>query len=248
VRQSRLIFAWDYLTKADLGQRLMNSTVVNKEIRKRIWPVLKENNFTAFTPRTAWRYSDRRIEVINFQSFNSYLAEGVGGTTFSLALNLGTYFTEVPSEFGPNGITSKDGRLCPKEYECHFRRQLQKTLNQPILPRWNIWYVDEDGKNLDAVMEDVLGAILYNGLPWLERFRDNGEVLRTLEHDEETMEGTWGFGAKPSPRRHYMTGYIALALGHQAKAVTHLEQALSSGCYDLVREQIIVAIDSTQAA
>ena len=61
----------------------MDSSVVNGWIRKRIWPVLRDGGFTRFTPRTAWRYIPTRIEIVNFQSFNSYLAESVGATTYS---------------------------------------------------------------------------------------------------------------------------------------------------------------------
>lgn len=70
----------------------MDSKIVNKEIKKTIKPFLQAVGFTKFSERNAWRYRDEFIEVINFQSFNSYLADGVGCTTYSFAINLGVYF------------------------------------------------------------------------------------------------------------------------------------------------------------
>jgi hypothetical protein len=60
----------------------MDSQVVAREIKSEIWPVLRRAGFDKFSPKTAWRYTPEQIHVVNFQSFNSHLAEGVGYTTF----------------------------------------------------------------------------------------------------------------------------------------------------------------------
>ncbi len=67
----------------------MDSKVVNKAIRDVIRPFLKENEFTKFTGRDSWRVKKDTIEVINFQSFNSYNADILGVTSFSFGVNLG---------------------------------------------------------------------------------------------------------------------------------------------------------------
>lgn len=109
---------------------MMNSKVVSTQIRKVIRPYLKQVGFSYFTSRSAWRNRPNKIEVINFQSFNSYLAETVEVTTFSFALNLGCYFKAIPSAYPPNTIRRKDEDLLPEEYHCHFRRSLHKHLHQ----------------------------------------------------------------------------------------------------------------------
>ena len=206
----------------------VNSSIVNKEIRSVIRPLLQDAGFTHFTARTAWRYSGQKIDVVNFQSFNSYLANSLGCTTYSFCVRLGCSFEAIPRS---ERVKRKDGSLRPEEYECHFRRPLQKTIRQPNLKRTDVWYVDPSGQNLKIVIEDARKAILEQGMRWFSRFTDLNEVLRTLQKDSESHEGTSGFGTKTSPCRHFMTGYVALSLGKTQIALDHIQNALLSGCY-----------------
>jgi hypothetical protein len=79
-----------------------SSTDVNRAIRRLVWARLREVGFERRTARTAWRRWDEGVDVVNFQSFNSYLAGGVGCTTFSFAVNLGAALDYVP------GLASRD--------------------------------------------------------------------------------------------------------------------------------------------
>ena len=103
----------------------MDSKAVNKEIRARIWPLLKDIGFSRFTPRTAWRYRGDKIDVLNFQSFNSYNASVLGITSFSFCVNLGSFLNYVPSKWP---VKVKDGHPIPNEAECHFRRRLMRSV------------------------------------------------------------------------------------------------------------------------
>jgi len=207
----------------------MNSSVVNKEIKSLIRPMLQEAGFTQFTQRTAWRYSRGRLDVINFQSFNSYLANSIGCTTYSFCVRLGCCFDAIPQS---DRIKKKNGHSRPEEYQCQFRLTLQKSIEQTNLKRTDVWYVDPTGKNLDAVITDAKKAILETGLPWFNRYNDPAEALRTLLEDSESNESTHGFGAKPSPIRHFFTGFVALSLGQTKLAKEHLKAALDSGCFN----------------
>jgi hypothetical protein len=71
----------------------MDSRVVSRSIKNEIWPLLRKSGFSAFSARTAWRFAPEQTHVVNFQSFNTYLAERLGCTTVSFGLNLGIYFT-----------------------------------------------------------------------------------------------------------------------------------------------------------
>jgi hypothetical protein len=206
----------------------MDGSVVDNEIRSVIRPRLQAAGFTKFTARTAWRYAHARIDVVNFQSFSSYLANSSGCTTYSFCVRLGCSFDAIPRG---EGVKRKGEHLRPEEYECHFRRPLQKTINQPNLQRKDIWYVDPSGQNLKIVIGDSEEAILKVGLPWFNRFADLNEVLRTLQEEPESNEGASGFGAESSPLRHFMTGYVAKALGKTPLALEHLEKAVLSGCF-----------------
>ena len=66
---------------------------MTKEIRRVVWPELRERGFAAFTGRTAWRYVGDAVDVVNFQSFGSSLADAVGCTTFSINLESGGHRT-----------------------------------------------------------------------------------------------------------------------------------------------------------
>ncbi len=219
----------------------MDSKTVNRRIRADIWPPLKEVGFSHFTPRTAWRYTARKIDVVNFQSFNSYLASGLACTTYSFALNLGCYFLEVPNQFPPGTIKEADGRLLPPEYICHFRRALQKNIRQAELPKRDIWYLDPEGKYLPAVILDALQAI-QKSLPWFEKYESTEAALRVLLHAKEDLNDTFGFGAAHSPIRSFLIAHLALAVDDQRLARTHLRAALDSGLFSNNSESMTMAL------
>src|SRR5882724_2810970 len=93
----------------------MDSKDVARAIRSRIRPPLKAAGFDRFTSRTAWRFRGPAIGVVNFQSFNSYIASGVGCTTFSFAIKLGFHYTFLP-EIGTSKSYDRNNR--PQEYHC----------------------------------------------------------------------------------------------------------------------------------
>ena len=200
----------------------MDSKTVNREIRAIVWPLLKEAGFVRSTARTFRRYAKDRIDVVNFQSFTSYQASSSVMTTYSFALNLGCYFTAVPRTWP---LKRKGDLLLREEYHCHFRRRLRKAIHQPQLEMTDIWYIDEEGYYLESAVHDARVALLHQAMPWFQRFSDYREVLRTLLEDADTDDGTWGMGANPSPNRHYLTGYIALAVGEKTLAIDRLHAA-----------------------
>ena len=218
----------------------MDSKVVSRELWKMVRPVLKDAGWTSFSSRTARRFSNLRIDVVNFQSFHSYLASAIGSTTYSFSVRLGCFFTAIPH----TGIKVKDGMLMPEEYHCHLRYTLHKKFSQPECARTDVFYLDPKGKYLPTVVEAVRQEIATEGLSWFQRFSDMQEVLRTLMEDDETNEGTWGFGAKPSPARNLYTGYVALSLGETQIATEHLRQAALSPSYARFREQIEAELSS----
>ncbi|MGV6851513.1 MAG: DUF4304 domain-containing protein [bacterium] len=206
----------------------MDSKEVNKYIRKIIRPILEKAGFTKFTARNAWRYSTDKIDVVNFQSFNSYNAGVLGITTYSFAVNLGCYLLYVPEEYPPK---EKDGVLLPDECQCQFRARLSRKIKQPENTSNDIWYIDKKGKYLDKAIEDVANQLQSYSLNWFQRLSDKNEILNILCNEEESMENLWGFGNNPSPHRSYLTGYVAHNLGNLVLANQKLQEAVESGCY-----------------
>ena len=204
----------------------MDSTTVNKEIRRSIWSALRKAGFSKFTTRTAWRYAEDQIEVINFQSFNRYNADILGITTLSFAVNLGSYLLYVPPQW-PSKV--KDGKQVPRESACHFRGRLVRIISQPH-KHADIWLVDNDGRNLGWCIKDVEQQVPL-ALQWFDRLRDKSEVLRILLKEPEKMSRLWGFGNNPSPIRAYLCGYVALKLGQREMAESKLREAAESKCF-----------------
>lgn len=132
---------------------LMDSKVVARGIKREIWPFLRREEFTEFTSRTAWRRTADQIHVVNYQSFNSYLAEGLGCTTFSFALNLGIFFRAIPFKYPVKGGTDPSNK--PQVYHCHFQHSLVKGIAQPLFQRRDIWYVEPDGTTYRSVSKTL---------------------------------------------------------------------------------------------
>jgi hypothetical protein len=147
---------------------------------------------------------------------------------------LGCFLRVIPN----SRVRLKDGLPMPEEYDCHLRCTLYKKFPQPECTRTDVFYVDPDGRYLPQVVEAAREAIAKKGFAWFQRFSDMREVLRTLKEDNETNEGTWGFGANPSPARHLYRGYVALSLGDTKLAFTDLSRAASSSSYEQLRERI----------
>ena len=198
----------------------MDSKIVAREIKNEIWPPLRAHGFSQFSSKTAWRHLAEQIHVVNFQSFNSYLAAGVGCTTFSFALNLGIYFRAIPVmnpvEKGP------DPSVKPQEYHCHFRHRLLKGIEQSVLPRRDTWYVEPHGGNLLETITDARLKIQQEGLPWFDEFQSLEEVLRLLLKEEDLP---WVHARSHSPARKYMIGHLARSLGRTDIATPMIEEA-----------------------
>ncbi len=138
-------------------------------------PVLKEVGFTKFTDRNAWSTREGSEWIVNFQSFNSYLAGGVGCTTYSFGINLGIRFDfhrPRPDEPPPEW---------PKEHEATIRLAALKTLAQPLFnpygtnpgqDRRDVFLVLEDGSNLDEVIDDAIAVLERDAMPALRLYDD----------------------------------------------------------------------------
>jgi len=184
----------------------ISSREVNAALRSLVWPVLREWGFSERTQRTAWSYREGCIAVVNFQSFNSYLAEGLGATTFSFAVNLGVHVL-CSTKWLDYQVKVKDGKLRPVEWACDVRRHLEKTISQEELERRDVWYVRPDGSNVTETVDDARSVLLTTGVAWLDEFSDLERILAFVENEPEEWDareqrfGTWGPGRLGSPNR-----------------------------------------------
>jgi hypothetical protein len=219
----------------------MDSKVVNRYIRELIRPELKATGFSKFTTRNSWRYRGNVVDVINFQSFNSYNADVMGVTTYSFGINLGSFHLDIPTEHG--NIKSKSDLPCPEEFQCPFRGGLQRTFEQCELERRDIWFIKPDGSNIEECILDAKDQILNRGLDWFKNLDTKEAIRDILISKPESMDELLGFGRNPSPRRSYLLGYVELKLRNESVARAHFENAINSGCFSSLFNTVDEAIE-----
>jgi hypothetical protein len=205
----------------------MDSRQVNKELRAVVRPLLQTHGFTLFTTRTAWRTSANRVDVVNFQSFNEYLANGCGCTTYSFALNIGIYLLSIPDPRPADTPRDKSGALRPNYWHCHLQRALERTIDQPELHRRDIWYIDEFGQYLTPAVRDARSTLSNVGLDWFERWSDAAILAELLTDVVVPDDDTRLPGNPGSLVRSYVAGYVAKHLGERAVAAEQLRHSLA---------------------
>ena len=189
----------------------MDSRVVNREIKAKVWPFLRGQQFEKFTARTAWKTWELGVDVVNLQSFNSYLADAIGATTYSFSVNLAVYY---PMCHEPGAAEPY-----PAEHSGDARLRLRKRLAQPELDRPDTWYVRPDGSNVAEVVDDALDQLRTRGSTWFRQFHDLTAALAAFTNRadsdmtgrglvEETLGGRLG-----SPARTRRAQGIAAYLG-----------------------------------
>jgi hypothetical protein len=190
----------------------MDSKFVDVHLRRIFWPELQAIGFRR-SGRTAWRDRPHVVQVVCVQSFNRYVADGIGATAFSFALPIGLFFPVIARNEPMS--TFRGDVAKPAEWDCHARNHLGKGISQagewppgPLSDRPDIWYVKPDGSNVEAVVRDARGRILEDGIPWLERFSDIREARRAFaEGPGRSLAHGLGRedfgGAVGSAARHY---------------------------------------------
>jgi hypothetical protein len=224
---------------ADASNAKIDSSAVNRALRALVWSQLGRLGFVRRTSRTAWRDSEAVIHVVNFQSFNRYLADLMSATTFSFSVNLGVFYPEIANISGMSAFLRDPVR--PKEPHCQARKHLAKGIAQPGDPsqrarldphldsaaprawvdRPDVWLVLADGSNVEDVVIDARDGVLADGIPWLERLSDLGEARR---HFAEVPGSTLGpgivgeqyGGGLGSPNRLQSLGALSAVLGDEA--------------------------------
>lgn len=156
---------------------MITSGDINKILRRVVVPTLREIGFTKFKGRVAWRYLDDAIWVFQTKAVGNYFSQVTGFPPSSLTARLGIFFLDFP---GSHPIkTADDGLPVPDESRCHVRYGLDNMADQIAVRnpemleqerlRKDVWWLDRDGSNAEAVVEDIRRSILEYGVPLLEK-------------------------------------------------------------------------------
>ncbi|MFB9308648.1 hypothetical protein BJY17_001885 [Agromyces hippuratus] len=167
----------------------VDGRTVGRALSERIRPFLREFGFHRFQGRNAWRRTELTVDLVSFRSMNSYTAEGVGCTTYSFGCDVGVYYP---------ALVDGEPVEWPRDYHLTFRAGLGKTIRQPYFhpfghqdhsDRPDVWYVLEDGSNLDEIADDAVSAVSNQGLPFISRLNDPRQAMRSLLSEEGSNPG-----------------------------------------------------------
>jgi hypothetical protein len=161
----------------------MDSKAINKLIRTEVWPILHEQGFSVFGSRSAFAYKPPFINVFSFQSFNSYLAEGLGCTTYSFTPRLGVYVIGSPGEYRVK--RDREDRLQPFEYECSFRGALRKRTPVDGFARDDIFYIDPEGRTTAECFQELKHLASEVSPFWFKANNDLDQLLSKMTRAEE---------------------------------------------------------------
>jgi hypothetical protein len=191
------------------GQMSIAVTDLDRALRATLWPAVKAHGFSARTSRVAWRYEGDNVDVVELQTVGQN-AEAVGCPSLSLSVYVATYphFLSrnggVPTRdgrlrphywhcdpfnqslhktiaqpwFRPFG-QPRDNRVLPS-IRLH-RDALRKLVNQSVHDVPDIWYMRDDGSNLDENLQDLTSAVLTAGMDLLDQWHDPELVLDLIE-------------------------------------------------------------------
>jgi hypothetical protein len=175
-----------------------------------LWLALQIKGFDQRTHRIAWRYWDEGIDLVEVRSVGP-LGDAVGCTSISFDAKVATAPTWFRAA---GALPQKEGRPRPHYWHCGpLKLALTKTLSQPwftplprplgqvgpmglheaglkqvlrsdVHDRPDIWFVREDGSNLEQVVDDLGRVAETIGLPFLARMHDAATIAQMVADGE----------------------------------------------------------------
>ena len=209
-----------------------DSKDVAKELKARIFPILRDAGFARFKTRTAWKDDAETIVVVDFKSLGSYLGSAVGVTSHSFGAVAGIYFKAVHATPWSNEPLPE----APEEWRCQARLVLRKRMFQLRSLRPDVWYVKPAAGNLDKVIADAARAVREQALPWFEDMRDLSRALEAFESRPESemrrgiLHEILG-GQLNSLARAEVSSALALRLGQRERARAAWQRMLDNPYY-----------------
>jgi hypothetical protein len=184
---------------------------LNRGLRATLWPAIKAHGFTARTDRVAWRYQGDDIDVIELQAVGQS-AEVIGCPPLSLSVVVCSYLPFMDRTAGRlpmrNGKSRPHYWHCdpfrifmqktiaqpwfrpfsqPRDkrtllsFRLH-RDALRRLVDRSVHDVPDIWYIREDGSNLDESLLDLTRVVLSAGLDLLDQFHDPRRVYEMIEN------------------------------------------------------------------
>ncbi|MCM3729783.1 DUF4304 domain-containing protein [Neobacillus cucumis] len=193
---------------------MIGSPEINKVIRKILSPILKENGFNKVNTRNNWCWMDQCIWVLEIGAVGKHFSDVTGWSPMSIQIGLGIYYVFVPPEEGEMK-KGTNGELLPRQHQCHLQEQLYCKLDQSNYinhfdnpaerNRNDIWWVEQDGSNIDEVILDISKSFIDDGLKW---YKNNTDLETAFVNIENQHNGY---------NKYYKAKYFAEHLRHNTK-------------------------------
>jgi hypothetical protein len=197
-------------------------------VRLRIHPLLRRQGFTEFTATTAYRRSERALDVVLLSRQWRNTLDGrarlgwVDGkeaytTSATFQLSLGTYFLDT-HRLPWVGPWLKNPRLD----RCDRRLHMASTLRPGNIGDTVFW-VDPKGTNFDQVIDDALAALETRAPAWFARNHEFSRLaaeglayargeLGLPDYEPESAETAARLPPDHEPSLPYVTGDALLGL------------------------------------
>ena len=219
----------------------MNNRMFRTKFNEVVKPILADAGFLKSSSRGARRYKDSTIDVIEFQTFDSHIRDGVGCTPLSFSVRLGVHYRAIEKAPWLNKDEVKKSNDNPREFDCEIRGALLKDVDQSGLfrpwgekstkDRMDVWYVCEDGSNLEDMLFRASSMVKKFGLQWFDYFNNTSNLLNDSEgiqfdRIENTLQGEGSFAAAE------LYSSIALDLGLQDIAIEQWKKVIQNPYYN----------------
>ena len=188
----------------------MDNQALNRSLRATLWPALREAGFVTRTDRIAWRHGRGHTDLIEVSALGS-AADAVGATPTSFSAYVGSvpaWFSGRPvpvrkglpaphywncdlqrtlhktlSQPWFTPFSRPPAATTPRSFLLH-REGLKQVFRRDTHDRPAVWFVRDDGSNLDEVVRDLLHVVSTVGLPVLDAFHDPAAVIAMAEGGE----------------------------------------------------------------
>jgi hypothetical protein len=201
---------------------MIGSPEINKVLRRTLSPILKQHGFTQVKTRHNWGWHGPCTWVLHIRAVGAYFSDVTGWPPMSVGVGLGVFYDFVPSDYvGPVKLDS-NGKPLAREEQCHQRLQLSRGLDQWQLTqrlgnpaeqtRTDLWWIERDGSNVEAVVQDIAQQFLAEGLPWFERMSDLHVAYAEIQQERDCFD------------KLYRAVAFAKFLGFQSEYLTDRER------------------------
>jgi hypothetical protein len=188
----------------------METKDLDRVLRATLWPALFAHGFRHRTQRVAWRYAGDDVDVIELQTVGRY-AEETGCPSLSISVFVAASPRFVPIEdrnipvhdgrsrphywhcdpfrrsmpktipqpwFRP--FSQPPNERLPRSFRLH-RDALRRLVDRHVQDVPDIWYMREDGSNLEQNLHDLTSVVLTSGLALIDRFNDPRQALELID-------------------------------------------------------------------